>query len=61
MALRGAGVPSNRQVPLVLGKRRSAPSDEPEPDPEVEITAVERRVRDEMARAADAIAALHRT
>ncbi len=44
----------------MLGKRRSAPSDGPQPDPEVEITAVERRVRDEMTRAADAIAALHR-
>jgi hypothetical protein len=47
-------------VPLVLGKRRSSPSDDPTPDPEVETTAVERRVRDEMTRAADAIAALHR-
>ena len=48
----------------MLGKRRNVPAEgrtpEPEPDSEVEITAIEGRVRDEMTRAADAIAALHR-
>ncbi len=42
----------------MLGKRRGLPP--AEPDPGAPVTTMEQRIRDEMARAAEAIAALHR-